>query len=1095
VTEPVLNDPDTEEGAAELIRTALRETLFVEAGAGTGKTQALVQRVVSLVLDGKRIERIVAITFTEKAAAELRDRVRQGLEEALERQPNCADHVMPALESLDRAPISTIHSFCQQVLHSFSAEAGVDPSFEVQDEMASARRFQDRWRAYVEGLAGDAGAVGAVDRALGLGLTTRDLETLAWELTARAELLPLLSAGLPEAPAPGWGALPRWRLALQEIVTDGVPEGDSLRLEVEGLGRLLSELEAAGEEREAVLASSADRLVSAFGSRGSRGAWGSALTHARDVCKEVCAGLNGLLAACRAEALRDLIPIIAGFVDEDARRRGREGLMTFDDLVLRVRDLLMSHEGARHALRERYDAMLVDEFQDTDPLQVEIALAFATDPARGVIEPGRLFLVGDPKQSIYRFRRADMAIYSRTRKSVQDAGAQFPELKRNRRSRRVIISWVNRVFDHMIGKGDRPALQPPYRAIREVRGDDGLKGPGVGCFGGEVADGSNARQIRALESRDVAAYCRAAVEQGWEVRDKDHGTVRAASFRDIAVLIPARNVLASLERSLAEARVPYRVEGGSLIYRTQEVRDLINCLTAIDDPADEVAVVAALRSTAFACSDVDLACFVAGGGRFNYLRPELDGEAGPVAEGLRTLRRYHQRRHDGSLAALVEEFVTERGQVEVGILDQGDRNAFRRLRFMVEQARAFEAGGPESLRALIQWLEGRSEQVMLDYEGAGLDDDEDAVRVMTIHGAKGLEFPIVVLAGMGTTPNTRVPGCYLIDREQDRMAIAVGSKGGNRRFVLGDAGPLEQMEKEHTEAEFVRMLYVGATRARDHLLFSLYRKRGSSKAAAAQLEAAGAAEGLQPLERPSAERYHQREPFEGLIVDAPAVTDPEEFEKRRREAVAAAQARRYTSATRLGRGGEEKDAGEDDTEPWSRGRAGTRLGRAVHAAIQSLPLAPDDALIRAFSSAQAVAEAIPERADEVAQLVRAALASEAASRARAAARALREVPFAVALDGITIEGFVDLLIETQDGLEIVDWKTDHVSAAEASSRLADYRLQAGLYVLGIERATRRPVKRVTYVFVSAGREEAAGEPRELADSALARILADAGSRR
>ena len=170
-----------------------------------------------------------------------------------------------------------------------------------------------------------------------------------------------------------------------------------------------------------------------------------------------------------------------------------------------------------------------------------------------------------------------------------------------------------------------------------------------------------------------------------------------------------------------------------------------------------------------------------------------------------------------------------------------------------------------------------------------------------------------------------------------------------------------------------------------------------------------------------------------------------------------------------------------------RGRGGTRLGRAVHAAIQSLPLDADEAMIEAFSRAQAVAEAIPDRSGEVARLVRQALQSDAAARARAAPRALREVSFAAEFDGVILEGFADLIIETADGIEIVDWKTDDIPAAAVRERLRQYELQAGLYVLGIESATGRPVTRVTYVFARAGLEESPGEPASLSARARAQL--------
>ena len=174
------------------------------------------------------------------------------------------------------------------------------------------------------------------------------------------------------------------------------------------------------------------------------------------------------------------------------------------------------------------------------------------------------------------------------------------------------------------------------------------------------------------------------------------------------------------------------------------------------------------------------------------------------------------------------------------------------------------------------------------------------------------------------------------------------------------------------------------------------------------------------------------------------------------------------------------------TEPWARGRAGTHVGRAVHAALQSVSWQADAAEIDAIATAQAVAEAVPERAGEIAVLIRRALDSDAARRARAG-RALREVPFALAQDGVVVEGFIDLVIDSPDGLEVVDWKTDSVPASEVERRLEGYRLQAGLYVAGLQAAARRKVARVTYVFVASGREVSPGEPAALSEAALAQV--------
>ncbi len=1065
------------------IRENPGETLFIEAGAGTGKTRALVDRVVSLVLAGEPIERVVAITFTEKAAAELKDRVRAGLEGAAhgEGLPRATE----ALASLDRAQISTIHAFSQTLLRSFAAEAGIDPSFRVLDEVMADRRLQERWRSYLESLAADEDAKSRVQRALALGLASQDMERLAAELSAQASLAARLAESPLQAPVPTWPDLGGMDDELSELPLGAAPREDPLRQRVEGLLSLLRDLrQADAEEREAVLAAGVKHLTERYGVS-SIPVWGrDTIGSVRSTAEKIRDRLAGHLQNVRAEALAGLLPLVVRFVLEDVERRGREGALTFDDLILRVSGLLRDNPDAVRQLRERYDVLLVDEFQDTDPHQAEIAVRFAEVADGAGLEAGRLFLVGDPKQSIYRFRRADMAIYSNLRQRVlKDNGAVLP-LAANRRSRRTILAWVNTVMAKLIGEGGDPGVQPPYQEIHWTRAED-LAGPGVAFTGGE-SEGLSAQDVRWLEADAIASLCRRVVVERWEVKEAE-GSVYAR-FRHIAILIPTRVILPALERALADAGVPFRVESGSLVYRTQEVRDLINCLGAIDDPSDEVAVVAALRSPAFACSDVDLARHRAGGGRFDYSSRDLESRQGPVAAGLRTLAKYHGQRRDWSLAALVERFAGECGLAETGVLDQGDRNGYRRVRFIVEQARTFEASGPESLRAFVSWMERRSGDQILDNEGSALDEDEDAVRVLTVHSAKGLEFPIVFVAGLGSAPLNR-PGCFLLDRTGDEVAVAVGSSSRSQRFELGRAEELRALEQQHTDAEYARLLYVAATRAKDHLVLSLYHASRAKGCGARRLIEAGAREHASELAAVEGEPT-KAQPFAGLVVDDGGAMTQAEFTAAREALAAAAKQRHYTSATAITRAqtqreDDEKPEREDESEPWSRGRAATNLGRAVHAAIQSLPLDAREEQIAAFSRAQAVAEAIPDRAAEVSHLVRRALASRAAGRARQAARALREVPFALRLDGTVLEGFIDLLIDAVDGLEIVDWKTDQVSEAQAQERLRRYELQAGLYVLGIESATGRKVDRVTYVFAGPGLEVSPGEPNELAAAARA----------
>jgi ATP-dependent helicase/nuclease subunit A len=1082
--------------ARDEIRTLLGETLFVEAGAGTGKTAALVERYLALVLNGRQVDRIIAITFTDKAAAELRDRVRQRLESQLRMEVDSDRRklVEDALAGIDRAQISTIHAFCQGLLRAFAVRSGVDPAFEIDDEVAAERRFEERWRSFLEGLGSDPFAVDKVGRALDLGLTTRNLQDLAHALWAKPELAERLRAQPLIGPDCDWPDLEDLRRRLTSISMRFVPDNDSLRRRVDMALNALEDLIATGDERDARLVTLTAKLNPRTGTLGNQTNWKGShqLEEARRITSEVIQTLLDTRDGLRSNALAALLPLVVRFVVDEVRERGREGRLVFDDLILRVRNTICgSDRDALFQLRQRFDALLIDEFQDTDPLQAQIAMAFAIDPSSNKPEPGRLFLVGDPKQSIYRFRRADMAMYARTAGSLAEAGARKIDLSLNRRSQPELLEWVNNVFARAIGEGLITEVQPLYKPVAPQR-SGGLRGPAVAWFGGPTA-AANAAEVRRLEAGRIASHCRDIVRQGWEVQDRRGGSVRAAAFRDIAVLLPARTILQSLERALAAQAIPYRVEGGSLVYATQEIRDLINCLTAIDDPSDDVAVVAALRSPAYACSDVEIARHrLLDGRRFNYLAPDLASAQGRVAEALHDLVGYHKLRANLPLSALVETFINDRRLAEIGLLDTGTRDAFRRTRFLIEQARRFESNGPESLRAFVEWLERRAGEAILDHEGAGLDDDEDAVRVLTIHAAKGLEFPIVILAGLGTTP--RYTGeVFGHNRATSTIAVKIGAATRGAQFTLGPIDAVAMHEREHELAERDRLLYVGATRARDHLVVSLFHKAGVKDTAAGRLIDCGAMEYASPYGLLEVAESSPDPGFQDLDVEVPNIEE-DDFAEHRAALIAGARTLRPTSATALGRwqpgGGEHdsKDEREDETEPWSRGRAGTHLGRAVHAALQSLPWDADEALISAVATAQTVAEAIPHQAEHAARLIGAALRSPAAERARRASRATREVPFAFQSDSFIVEGFADLVIEHEDGsIEIVDWKTDQVPASAIPERLLHYQTQAGLYVLGLLNATGRPVSRVAYVFVSAEQEHSPGNPEELAARALEAI--------
>ena len=1061
----------------ERIKGSLDENLFVEASAGTGKTRALVDRVVALIADGVPITEIVAITFTEKAAAELKERIRSELE-GLHAHAGPDSRTGKALEALDTAAISTIHAFAAGVVRASAAEAGVDPDFTVMDEVETERHFSERWLRSLERLGEDATATGVVTRAVRLGLSASDMRTLARELWQRPGLARMSPAG-PSAPPGVWGMLPAWREALASVPLEG-REGDVLAVRLSKLRGLVERLMGlTGSEREAVVAAANPGALKFGGS--SQAVWGGQKAQYVQLGEEIRNGLQGELGTARAEALSAFLPYAARFALEESEARCRDGTLTFDDLIRVARDLVVENAAVCARLRKRYRCLLIDEFQDTDPWQFDLALGFATDPKTGRPEPGRLFLVGDPKQSIYRFRKADIAIYNRARTAVEASGEDIALLA-SRRSAGPIVEWVNRVFGELFD-ASHPDVSPAYQAMVALR-KDAPAGPPVAVLGGKTESGAD--ELRQIEARHIAQTCAEAIRASWQVADRGEGPgrTRRATYGDIAVLVRTRSLVPDLERAFEAAGIPSRVDSGSLVFQTQEVRDLINLLTAIDSPADVVAVVAALRSPGLGCADTDLAKHRLGGGSFNYLRGQAP--EGPVTDAMKRLRGFHEAATGMALAELVEAILAETGMLAAAVFDRGDRDAFRRARFVIEAARAFEADGPQPVRAFVAWLEERSSAAVVDHDGAALDEDEDAVRIMTVHSSKGLEFPIVVAAGFGSAARPTGAPVLSVSRATGELVVCVGSKTRDAQFTLGDVDSTVALEKGHADAELVRLMYVAATRARDHLVFSLYSGKRGSGSGASLVEQAGGAVGVAALPFVEAPVGGMPTPFAGIDVDLPGDGGPHEFLDGRRLLVENARTLRVTSATALtARAAEHAEAAAE----WSSGRGSTHLGRAVHAVVQSTPADGAPEVLRAFARAQAIAEGIPGREADIVALASRAFESQAMARARPARRATREVPFAVEIDGTVVEGFVDMLVDGDGGLEIIDWKTDDITEAEVGRRMAQYELQAGLYVLGITRATGRPVRRVTYVFLSPGVERDMGDPGRLMDVAMARLAA------
>ena len=531
----------------------------------------------------------------------------------------------------------------------------------------------------------------------------------------------------------------------------------------------------------------------------------------------------------RRSALASLLRALKVFVLEYAADRKRRGRSGFHDQLVWARDLLRDDIEVRDHFREHFSHLLIDEAQDTDPIQAEIAMFLSEGTPPGeerstqweqiVPERGKLFVVGDPKQSIYRFRRADVRQMERLRKRM---GGDSVQLVQSFRSQRPIIEWVNHLFGEWMSQDDDQTEYAPIVHRWEASTDHDA-GPGVWHIG-DVMEGV-IEPIRRAEAGEIARLLAVIGSGEWQVLDREETErsgieqYRQARYSDVCILMPRRTGLRTLEIALEDANIPYRLEGASLVLETQEVRDLLNCLRAIDDPADQVATIAALRSPAFACTDVELMEFYEAGGRFEYLS-STGPSVGPVAEALASLKEYHAARLWSSAVYLIDRFIRDRLLMEAALDNPRTREQWRRYRFIVEQARAFAGTGVSSLRGFLEWMSRQAEEGARLTETPVPEGDEDAVRIMTVHGSKGLEFPVVVLTGLNSADRSRAES-VIFDRESGRVEVSAGAS--RQSFATSGYEAAAESEKKMQGAEAVRLLYVAATRARDHLVVSMYR--------------------------------------------------------------------------------------------------------------------------------------------------------------------------------------------------------------------------------------------------------------------------------
>ena len=835
-------------------------SFLVEAGAGSGKTAVLAGRIAMLLADGIEPRSIAAVTFTEFAASELLVRVREFVDAlAAGRIPAELSEALPAgvsderrtrlaeaNDTLDDLACSTIHGFCQRLIAPYPVEADIDPGASIMDRDQADLAFSeivDGWLR--EELAGEAGALlpelvlhdpGGTVRLIGTILdhyrrhreiahdAPGDLAPLADDFREAADGFDDFVSAVEAEEADSVAIASRFRELAEHYGTAPEPDAwaDHMRL-------LAAELDS-----ELVTGTGGFRQyrkkgkwITAARNAGLSRADGEQLNSAAEAhYARCCAAWSALRQSAASRVLSELVRLVGPVVDRFRDHKRSAALLDFDDLIFAARDLLRDHDPVRRALAGRYRHVLVDEFQDTDPLQTEIFWRLCGEPPTGgddgdwtsfELRPGALFLVGDPKQAIYRFRGADIVAYVRARETFR---AQVPDgvlsISTNFRSCPEIMRFVNRRFERPLSAENG---QPGFRALDPFRAERGA-GLSVAALDIAVADDegrATAQQRRDGEAEAVAEMC-ARLIGGEPIDDPKSGGSRPCRAGDIALLAPTGNDLWRYEEALERRGIPVATQAGKGLFRRQEIQDLIAVTRVLADRRDTLALGALLRGPLVGLTEEELLDIVWQLPRPDD-RPEVPARldlgvqadfiphplARDIVEKLQALRRRANATTPHELLSQAVDVLRVR---PILLQRHGGRaeRALANVDLYLGFSRAYAVRG---LRAFAESMTAAWTDEARAVEGRP-DAQEEAVALYTMHAAKGLEWPVVV--PVNTMTQVRKSDSAVTDRASGRFFCPV--------FGVDPLGCDEAREAENAEIdrERVRLWYVAATRARELLV-------------------------------------------------------------------------------------------------------------------------------------------------------------------------------------------------------------------------------------------------------------------------------------
>ncbi len=1051
--------------------------MLVEAAAGTGKTTILIGRMVALLAEGKSaIETMAAVTFTRKAATELRERFQIDLEKLFrESSGQRRERLATALSGIDKCFIGTIHSFCARLLRERPVEAGVDVSFQEIDETEDGLLRQAAWDQYVARLYASHDPI------------LQELEEIGIEIGQ------LRATFLKFADYPDVNEWPSGKVELPDLAH----MKRELKLLVDHIESLAASLPADfgndkliekyklivrmfRQNRAENIVELMEMLAEFTDTKTSTKNWpgGKAQAHEEKERwdKFRIDYAEPILRQWREHRYEPCLRAIRPALDDYDRLKLTRGKLNYQDLLMYSARLLRDKPRVRAYFRKRFTHLFVDEFQDTDPIQAEVMLLLtASDPGQTdwrACRPvsGSLFVVGDPKQSIYRFRRADIVTYNQVKHIIQNSGGEIVSLSANFRSVCPLIDWINSVF-HDKFPAEASDYSPRYVAL-SAAGDH----KEVSDFGGvrplSVTGTGNFREYEAELIARIIRYCldnRLTLPRS--PKELANGISPEVTPGDFLIITPKKSNLVVYSSKLKELKIPHQVTDSGTMNQVNELSLLHTCLVAANQPWNPVALVAALRSELFGLSDAALYRYKRSGGSFSFFSSIPDGlgteEALAFNNAFNKLRKYAAWLSIMPVLAAIEKILADTGLVVRAALSPDGNIRAGSLVCALERLR-YDQPWIWSVSQAID-LMGDSLTKGEDQDGIPARPDESSVvRVMNLHKVKGLEAPVVFLADPTPFFKDRASSIDLyVERSGNRVRGYLqmqesfeGRRGG--RSVIAQPERWEyyaNIELEFLKQENLRLMYVAATRAGTELIIS-QREKGQHFNPWAFFQPS--LENLPAVVDPGPQ---QLAPEDTIIVTKEDASRAQKSIHKRWNGIST-QTYKVSAAKSLAI----SDRSDHFGTEW-----GTEWGTAIHMILQ-LAMSDKDADLFAMAR-DALAEQNLEVSlmEEAVGTAKSVMNSEIWKRASSALQVLVEVPFEMLWSEdssnngpVLVRGVIDLAFLEPTGWVIVDYKTDRHGKNHIRDLAEHYKEQVLTYAKVWEKITGQDVHETGLYFTYPG---------------------------